>query len=315
LKQPQRKEEHALVEAAFGKLAAELGESLGHDEVDSKAVLLFLAERVLETDSPTDLGGRVEREDSPYTILYHLCPDCRSARVATADGLVEIPAEVVERVEAEAQRVEIDPEEELAGSTSRSSPVSAKPVAMEERPVSTEDRDRPNPPQLTRKVLLRDGRVCSNPLCRRRTGLHAHHIQFRSHGGRTELWNEKIVCQICHSLLHQGLLEIEGDPLRGVRFRPKGAKSSLRDVAEELRSLLNSKSGIPDSKSLSRLGAEESGIPDSHSAGDLIAALRSLGYSPSEARLRVDRATTKLRPSFEDAEVSEEEVLAEALRA
>ena len=112
-----RKEEHAVIEAAFSKLAAELGESLGHDEVDSKGVLLFLAERVLETDSPTDLGGRVEREDSPYTILYHLCPDCRSARVATADGLVEIPVEVVERVEGEAQRVEIRPEEELEAKT------------------------------------------------------------------------------------------------------------------------------------------------------------------------------------------------------
>ncbi len=79
--------------------------------------------------------------------------------------------------------------------------------------------------------------------------------------------------------------------------------------------LLNSKSGIPDSKSLSRLGAEESGIPDSHSIGGLIAALRSLGYSASEARCRVDRATSKLGPSFGDGEVSEEKVLAEALRA
>lgn len=83
---------------------------------------------------------------------------------------------------------------------------------------------------------------------------------------------------------------------------------------EDLGSLL-SKSGIPDSRCPSRRDGEESGIPDSHSAGDLIAALRSLGYSDSEARCRVDRATTKLGFSFGIAEVSEEEVLAEALRA
>ena len=295
-----QKEEHVLVEAAFGKLAEELGGSLGDEKVDSKAVLLFLAERVLETDRPADLGGRIEREDSPYTVLYHVCPDCRSSRIATGEGLVEVAAEVVERVEGEAERVEIDPEEE-------------------DRAVPGEDRDRPNPPQLVKKVRLRDGRVCSNPFCRRRTGLHAHHIEFRAHGGRTALSNEKLVCSVCHSLLHQGLLEIEGDPLRGVQFKPvfrRGARTSLRDLTEEFRSLSSSPriviAEVPESGQ-----HEKSRMRDSHSVEDpiaegLIAAVRGLGYSAKQARCRVDRATTKLTRGV--AEVAEEEILAEALR-
>ncbi len=156
------------------------------------------------------------------------------------------------------------------------------------------------------------------------------------------LSNEKLVCSVCHALLHQGLLEIEGDPLRGVTFHPvfrKGAKSSLGDLTEELRSLSSSpavviiaaearaggdrrdeKSRIRDSRRVSRLGGEESRIRDSYNAedlvtGDLIAALRSLGYSAEEAQRRVDRASAKLTGGCAGAEVAEEEILAEALRA
>ena len=65
---------------------------------------------------------------------------------------------------------------------------------------------------------------------------------------------------------------------------------------------------------MSRLGGEESCIRDSHNAGDLIAALRSLGYSAEEAHCRVDRASTKLTGGCGSAVVAEEEILAEALR-
>ena len=50
-------------------------------------------------------------------------------------------------------------------------------------------RDKPNTPQIVRKVTLRDGRTCSNPMCGRSLGTHAHHIQFRSNGGRPRVMN------------------------------------------------------------------------------------------------------------------------------
>jgi hypothetical protein len=143
-------DEHELVSKALGKLASELGSSLGgEDPVDRKAALLFLAERVLGSDVEGALGERVERKGSPYTILFHQCPDCRRSALSTRDGLVEIDSGVVARVEGEAEAVAISPEEveELRAEGSES----------DRALVPSRERDRPNTPQLTRKVFLRDG--------------------------------------------------------------------------------------------------------------------------------------------------------------
>ncbi len=70
--------------------------------------------------------------------------------------------------------------------------------------------DAPNSPRLTRQVLYRDGLVCANPGCGRRRNLHAHHIVFRSRNGPTVPWNEVAVCDVCHALIHQGLLDVIG---------------------------------------------------------------------------------------------------------
>ena len=90
-------------------------------------------------------------------------------------------------------------------STAGSTPTSEETSALKENPVLI---DRPNTPRLRRRVLLRDGSTCANPLCRRRLGLMAHHLVFRSEGGPTEIQNETAVCAVCHALLHQGQLEV-----------------------------------------------------------------------------------------------------------
>ena len=89
---------------------------------------------------------------------------------------------------------------------------------------------------------------------------------------------------------------------------------SLRDLTEELRSLSSSPGVVVAAE------ARESRIRDSRSAedpvaGDLVAALRGIGYSAKEASCRVDHARTRLTRGGGDAEVAEEELLAEALRA
>ena len=81
--------------------------------------------------------------------------------------------EVVDRVENEARKVELDDNEAAA-----------------QVPVPEGEHDRPNTYTIVKKVALRDGQVCTNPACRRRIGLHAHHIRFRMNGGRTRPENE-----------------------------------------------------------------------------------------------------------------------------
>src|SRR5262249_7360711 len=151
-----------------------------------KDVLLFLCERMLQTDPEGTPVGRKEKNDSIFTVLYHSCPSCKAARVMTADGPVEVPREHLERVEGEAKEVSSVPGEEA--------PATSPGLAI----------DRPNTPALIRKVALRDGERCAVPFCGRRR-FHGHHIRARSEGGPTAVWNEVLLCTVHHALVHRGL--------------------------------------------------------------------------------------------------------------
>lgn len=56
--------------------------------------------------------------------------------------------------------------------------------------------------ELCGRVYKRDGWKCRNPNCGRRTGLHAHHIIYRSQGGEDTTENMVTVCNGCHDLIH-----------------------------------------------------------------------------------------------------------------
>lgn len=52
------------------------------------------------------------------------------------------------------------------------------------------------PKGLARKVYVRDGWRCR--FCSNRTGLHPHHVLYRSHGGKDEMCNLITLCAGCH---------------------------------------------------------------------------------------------------------------------
>ena len=271
-------EEHAVLEKALEKVAGEVQKSLGGEVLKPHEALLYLAQRVLETDGSA--GGREETESSPFTILYHVCPQCRQAKLATEAGFVEVPQDVVERIEGEAERVVIPPEEELF------------PAEAE----AEDDIDRPNAPALTRRVLLRGRGVCANRACGNRLGLQSHHLVFRSAGGRTVLSNSIPLCGSCHATVHAGFLKIEGNPLEGLVWKTQ---------VEEDRFDLE---GIPRPRRerdppLLRRQPEVCGV----------GRLRKLGYSSREARQRVTKALEGLEATGD--ELSEEKVLKAALRS
>ena len=72
------------------------------------------------------------------------------------------------------------------------------------------------PEWLRRGVLGRDGNRCRS--CQSERGLMAHHIDFREHQGPTVAWNLITLCTPCHSLIHDGLLRIEGKREGEARF-------------------------------------------------------------------------------------------------
>ena len=72
------------------------------------------------------------------------------------------------------------------------------------------------PDSMRGAVLHRDGYRCR--ACRSYQKLMVHHVEFRSHGGRTLVQNLLTACSRCHALIHAGLLKIEGASERVARF-------------------------------------------------------------------------------------------------
>jgi len=168
--------------------------------------------------SPASGAGVAQtwRGPSPaQTIVYHACPECRAATLQTEDGPVSVSEKRIEELAPSSNVLEIGPEEELA----------AKGLPVDQL-------DPPNSASLARMVVHRDGARCGNPGCESRLRLHAHHIVFRSAGGRTSLANEIAVCDRCHALIHAGLLDVSGSPYTDLTWspRPVSPAAKLRDA-------------------------------------------------------------------------------------
>jgi hypothetical protein len=333
-------QEHELTRVVIDKVSRELSVCLGGERVDAKTAFLYIMERFLETDpgSPADSApgpaGRSESSEPGYTVLYHQCRDCRRSHVATPDGLQEVEPEVVERVAGEAEVVEIDPAEEVppAGEDTHRAepgistilpgiptilPGTAAPVP-EEPPAEatgTVEIDPPNTPRLTRRVLLRDGLRCANPHCGRTCGLHAHHIRWRCHGGKTALWNEAAVCFRCHALIHQGLLSVTANPDGTLHWVAKGDGLDFTLEKGVLSSAMNR---IAAALACARETARPSGVPPVPTPEEpadlevLVGGLEPLGFKKDEARERLLKAHRLLSEGGKTP--TEEEVVREALR-
>jgi hypothetical protein len=156
-------------------------------------------------------GREPQRPTPAQTIVYRTCPECRQSTLDTAEGPIAIAPGRVTELEPVANRVTIADGDE------------APPELMPPGEV-----DRPNSQALARKVLQRDGLRCANPACGNRRNLHAHHIVFRSRGGRTVLTNEVAVCDVCHALLHKGLLEVTGSPDGKLEWRPRPLDTNVK---------------------------------------------------------------------------------------
>src|SRR5262245_46769743 len=134
-------EEHEIVRKAFRKVGDVLKESLGGKRPEPRETLVYISKLILEGQIPLEAEGN-EKDESMYTVLYHVCPSCREGKVHTDEGPVEVPAEVVERVEAEAEKVTISPEEEKA--PEKEADNRAKEAAPEEETARKIDRPTPS---------------------------------------------------------------------------------------------------------------------------------------------------------------------------
>jgi hypothetical protein len=74
------------------------------------------------------------------------------------------------------------------------------------------------PPATRRLVHRRDKGRCRVSGCSNHTWLHVHHLTPRAEGGRHNPSNLLLICGAHHSLLHRGLLVIEGETEQAARF-------------------------------------------------------------------------------------------------
>lgn len=211
-------EEKERLAAALAHVASTMGSE------GERSPLVRWADGILSGAIPTsstsaagETGAHGTQERQPLqAIVYHRCPECRRAAVETRDGLVQVSTARIEELEPDSRQVTIRPEDEIVADS--------LPAGFS---------DPPNTPGLVRQVLHRDGLRCQNPGCDSTGRLHAHHIVFRSEGGRTELSNEVAVCDRCHALIHAGLLEVTGRPGEGLTWtpRPSATKTRVRTAA------------------------------------------------------------------------------------
>jgi hypothetical protein len=88
---------------------------------------------------------------------------------------------------------------------------------------------------------------------------------------------------LCHSLCHAGLLVIEGDPVRGLTFRP-----AAMSVTSALRQELEAVSALPVVRTVQAAPARSGCLELRAGLEGVQAALEKVGFSRQEARRRVE---------------------------
>ena len=97
-----RASEHERVMRGLDRLAPQVAERLGGAPVDTKQVLLFLAEWLLETEPAELLTQRRPRVDPSAAVIYRRCTSCREGEISTEDGWIQVEADELDRVESSA---------------------------------------------------------------------------------------------------------------------------------------------------------------------------------------------------------------------
>jgi Holliday junction DNA helicase RuvB len=195
---------YAKLEQAQRRLGAELGR-----EVDVAALLDTLLDQFLATQADGNVPGRTRVDASAFRVqLVETGERGAPLLVSTEDGLFPLDAGGPGGDGAASESVRCDAgmrNHHVAGSS-----------AADGDDHDHRAHDVKTPPRLRRSVLRRDGHRCRS--CRSRWSLMVHHVEFRSHGGRTLRENLITLCSRCHGLVHAGLLVIEGASADVARF-------------------------------------------------------------------------------------------------
>ncbi len=151
------------------------------------------------------LGGPQDDGRSPYQIVISRCDDCERVWQDAKGERVDLPPEVLERAECDAQQI---------------GTVCASQVGREGKEQAAQGKRATQsiPPATRRLVVRRDGGKCRVPGCRNANWLDVHHLWLREEGGPHQSDNLAVLCGAHHRRLHAGLLLVRGDTAAEARF-------------------------------------------------------------------------------------------------
>ena len=236
-------EKHQAFELLMSMLSKKNGAEMAIEDALFEAVQLWIAEE-LEADA-----GRGPERLYPSSLrqVIYTCPDCKANAAATSDGPVGIDPEVAKKLLEGAEVLDL---------TTKSAPkkcpiwdnvkteVVVNPQSLQKTPegekvvhfsnlstpdrptVPIDERDIPNTPEITRKVLSRDGYYCRVPGCTS-MAVESHHLEWRSQGGRTSVECEGGFCIAHHDMFHEGRLLVSGTG-EDLRFSDQNLRPIIR---------------------------------------------------------------------------------------
>ncbi len=185
---------------------------------------LEVATLILSTRPDGTVPGREPINDSHFKVLVHHLDDLGVTAIETPEGPEVLLPETARSILFQ------------AGYTDLAESIPDAPGIDDSHendgpPVPPEERDIPTPRDLRAAILARDGfacRCCGSKLC-----LTVHHKKWRRFGGRTE-WHVLLSeCERCHSLIHDGHLEVHERVCGRLRFTDRNGRE-LRDPGEPL---------------------------------------------------------------------------------
>jgi Holliday junction DNA helicase RuvB len=201
-----------LVFAKLEQAQRRLGDELGR-AVDVAGLLDTLLDEFLATQADGTVPGRKRLDASIYRVqLYEIGKRGDPLLILTEDGPLPVDGGGPSREGAMSEALRCDAgvrNHHVAGP-------GAGDAHAHGHAHDTRARDVKTPPAMRRRVFRRDGHRCRS--CRTRHSLHAHHKEFRGHGGRTLVQNLITLCVRCHGLVHAALLVIEGATVDVARF-------------------------------------------------------------------------------------------------
>ncbi len=186
---------------ARAKIEAETSQPVSDTEMIMQAAM-----QLLETRPDGSVPGRTPVNDAHYRVVVQVPADGGPAAVRTADGPVELDSDT------------------------RTASLG------DDEPVPLDQRDKPTPPKVRRKILKRDGFRCV--CCGAKKNLTIHHKVWRRFGGPTAPGNLMTLCEDCHSLVHDRKLVIRGvvpDDLRFLDGDGRPIASLGKEVLREMK--------------------------------------------------------------------------------